>query len=124
MDSIRKKKIETAIVRLISELIVTGKVKDPRVEFVSVHRANISPDMNYLSVWVTSYCTPAEKRKLMKGLHSASSYIQSRISEELRLRVTPKLHFHWDNDYIQGLKVNELIDSLKPNESQPDQPES
>ncbi|MEM7181136.1 MAG: 30S ribosome-binding factor RbfA [Spirochaetota bacterium] len=118
MDSIRKQRIESAIVRLISEMIVSGKVKDPRVGFVTVHRAKISPDLNYLSVWVTSYCTPAEKRKLLKGLHSASSFIQSVISEQLRLRVTPKLHFLWDDDYIKALEVNELIDKSAPKEEE------
>lgn len=117
MDSIRKKKIETAIVKVLASLLVSGKVKDPRIGIVSVHRAEISPDLSQVKIWITSYCTNSEKRKLFNGMNSAKGYFQSVIAKELHLRNTPEIRFLWDTDYIKSLEVNQLIDkSMKESE--------
>lgn len=111
MDPIRKKKIETAIVKTLASLLVSGKVKDPRIGIVSVHRAEISPDLSQVKIWITSYCTNSEKRKLFDGMNSAKGYFQGVISKELHLRSTPEIRFLWDTDYIKSLQVNQMIES-------------
>ncbi|MBE7411253.1 MAG: 30S ribosome-binding factor RbfA [Leptospiraceae bacterium] len=112
MNSQRKLKIESEIVKTISKLIVSGKVKDHRIGLVSVHRADLSEDMSHVKVWVTSYIPENEIANFMKGLKSASGYIQSIVGKELGLRITPKISFVWDEAYIKGFQVNQLIDEL------------
>lgn len=112
MNTIRKKKIESEIVKSVANLIISGKVKDPRIEMVSVHRANISDDFSVAKIWVTSYCDEKGKKKLLQGLKNASGFIQSVVSRDLRLRITPKFNFYWDEEYIKAFEVNQLIDSL------------
>lgn len=112
MNSNRKVKIESEIVKEISKLLVSGKVKDPRIGLVTVHRASLSDDMAHAKVWVTSYIPDNEISGFMKGLKSASGYIQSVVGKELGLRVTPRLSFVWDDAYIKGFQVNQLIDEL------------
>ena len=96
----------------ISKLLVSGKVKDPRIGIVTVHRANLSDDMAHAKIWVTSYLPEEEKENFLRGLRSASGYIQSVVGKTLGLRVTPKISFVWDEEYIKSFQVNELIDRL------------
>jgi ribosome-binding factor A len=117
MNATRKVKIESEIIRVLGTLLVSGKVKDPRIGIVSLHKAELSNDMSQVKIWVTSYCSDEEKTKLLKALKSASSYFQHVLGENLKLRVTPRLQFIWDENYIKSLEVNQLIDSLaKPTE--------
>ncbi|EPG68077.1 30S ribosome-binding factor RbfA [Leptospira wolffii] len=103
MNPIRKRKIEAETVRTVAMMILTGKVKDPRVHMVSVHRSEISDDSKFLKVFVTAICTDKKKEKLLAGLNSAAGKFAATLSTKLNLRITPKIHFVWDEEYIQGL---------------------
>ncbi|TGK10031.1 30S ribosome-binding factor RbfA [Leptospira fluminis] len=103
MSPIRKRKIEAETVRTVAMMILTGKVKDPRVHMVSVHRSELSEDARFLNVYVTSIVTDKKKEKLLAGLNSAAGKFAATLSTKLNLRVTPKIHFVWDEEYIQGL---------------------
>lgn len=114
MNETRKKKIESEIIKSVANLIVSGKLKDPRIGIVSVHRAELSNDMASVKIWVTSYTDEKGKRTLLNALRSARGFFQHIIAEELRLRLTPIITFLWDDDYIKSLKMNEFIDNLPP----------
>lgn len=114
MNETRKKKIESEIIKSVANLIVSGKLKDPRIGIVSVHRAELSNDMASVKIWVTSYTDEKGKRTLLNALRSARGFFQHIIAEELRLRLTPIITFLWDDDYIKSLEMNEFIDNLPP----------
>lgn len=116
MDAIRKKKIEAEIIRTLGTLFVSGKVKDPRIGMVSLHRADLSVDFSHVKIWVTTYCEEREKGKFLTALKRASGFCQHILAEELHLRFTPRIQFIWDENYIKSVKVNELIDSLEKKE--------
>jgi ribosome-binding factor A len=112
LDPIRKKKIEAEIIRTISSLLVSGKVKDPRIGIVSLHRAELSNDMVHVKIWVTSYIEENKKGKFLSAMKNAAGFFQKVIATELKLRNTPRIVFVWDDNYIKSLKVNEMIDNL------------
>lgn len=114
MNETRKKKIESEIIKVIATLLVSGKMKDPRIGIVSFHRASLSPDMGSVKIWVTSFCDDKEKMRLLNALRGAAGFFQHHIAVELKLRLTPRITFLWDDDYIKSLEVNALIDRLAP----------
>ncbi|MEI1278949.1 MULTISPECIES: 30S ribosome-binding factor RbfA [Leptospira] len=103
MNPIRKRKIEAETVRTVAMMILAGKVKDPRVHMVSVHRSELSDDSKNLKVYVTAIVTDKKKEKLLAGLNSASGKFAATLSTKLNLRITPRMSFVWDEEYIQGL---------------------
>ena len=113
MNEIKRKKLEKDIIRTLSLLIVSGKVKDPRVGMVSMHRAEIANDLSEVKIFITAYVDNNERRRLMKGLNSAAPFMTSVVSKNLRMRRTPRIKFIWDANYIKAMEVNDLIDSLK-----------
>lgn len=118
MDSIRKKKIEAEILRTLSALLVSGKVKDPRIGIVSLHQAELAPDMTQVKIWVTSYIEEKDKGKFLSAMKNAAGYFQKVIAEELRLRFTPKVVFIWDENFMKSLEVNNLLDRLAHEQEQ------
>jgi ribosome-binding factor A len=124
MDAIRKKKIEAEIIRTLGTLFVSGKVKDPGIGMVSLHRADLSVDFSHVKIWVTTYCEDREKGKFLTALKRASGFCQHVLAEELHLRFTPRIQFIWDENYIKSVKVNELIDSLERKEITNDENDS
>ena len=114
MNEIKRKKLEKDIIRTLSLLIVSGKVKDPRVSMVSMHRAEITDDLSEVKIFITAYTDNNGRRKLVKGLNSAAPFMTSVLGKNLRLRRTPRLKFIWDNNYVKAMEVNELIDRLAP----------
>ncbi|MCB1142871.1 MAG: 30S ribosome-binding factor RbfA [Leptospiraceae bacterium] len=114
MDAIRKKRIEAEIIRTLGTVFVSGKVKDPGIGMVSLHRAELAEDLSVVKIWVTSYIEEREKGKFLTSLKRASGFLQHILAKELKLRQTPRIVFKWDDNYIKSLEVNALIDELAP----------
>ncbi len=112
MNEIRKRKIEKEILRTLGTLVVSDKVKDPRVNLVTFHRVELSNDLSIATVYYTAYCTNRERKKLIAGLVSASGFFRSALNQRLKLRRTPELRFVWDSAFIKALEVNQQIDHL------------
>jgi ribosome-binding factor A len=116
VNDIKQKKLESSIIKAFSTLIISGKIKDPRVEMVSVHRVDISPDLSQVKLWISAYCDEKGRKSILKGLNSASGFIQGAVSKALKLRVTPHFIFVWDENFIKSFEVNQLIEKTRPKE--------
>ena len=97
----------------ISQLILRGEVKDPRVStFLSINRVDVTSDLGYAKVYVSSFLPDNQLRKGVDGLNAAAGFIQREIAKKLRIRQFPKLQFHVDEGMKAGFamvqKLNEL----------------
>jgi ribosome-binding factor A len=112
MTAYRKEKLEEQIRRLISELIIQGDVKDPRLGFVSISSVKLSSDKKSVKVGISVLGEPRERFRSLEGLRSAASFIQFRIGKAMQLRYTPHLEFYLDSSVSDGVEMVNLIDSL------------
>lgn len=97
----------------ISALILGGRIKDPRVStFLSINRVEVSGDLGYAKVYVSSFMSPHETKQGVRGLESAAGYIQTTLSKKLRLRQFPHLDFIFDESIREGFEMVKKIDSL------------
>jgi ribosome-binding factor A len=105
----------------IGALIVEGRIKDPRVDsFLTITRIEVSRDLGYADVFVSSYKTSEGLKKGIEGLNSASGFIQSQLAREMRIRVTPRLRFHEDPGIRAGFELIQKIKDLTREEKQPE----
>jgi ribosome-binding factor A len=113
MAEYRLERVGHLIQEKIGALIVEGRIKDPRVDsFLSVTRVEVSRDLGYADVYVSSYKTEAGLKKGVEGLRSAAGFIQSRLSREMRIRQTPRLRFHEDFGIRAGFELTRKIEEL------------
>ena len=121
MNSFRTDRVGNLIREKISELILGGKVKDPRVDsFLTVTRVDVSRDLSYADIFVSSYKSEVGLAKGVEGLQNAAGFIQAQLAKTMRIRSTPKLRFHADPGIREGFEIIQKIDELTEphNESQ------
>ena len=106
----------------ISQLILRGEVKDPRVSnFLSINRVEVTNDLSYAKVYVSSFLPDNQIKKGVDGLNAAAGFIQREIAKKLRIRQFPKLQFLVDAGMKAGFdmvqKLNELEKESKEAEN-------
>ncbi len=114
MGEFRLDRLGEQIREEISALIMSGKIKDPRVStFLSINRVEVSGDLGYAKVYVSSFLDPAKTKQGVRGLESAAGFIQTVLSKKLRLRQFPHLTFIFDESIREGFEMVKKIDSLE-----------
>ena len=98
----------------ISQLILRGEVKDPRVStFLSINRVEVSNDLSYAKIYVSTFLTDNQLKKGVDGLNSAAGFLQSSIAKKMRLRQFPKFQFLVDSGMKEGFKMVQKLNELE-----------
>lgn len=92
--------------------IITRKIKDPRVGFVTITDVAVTGDLQQATIYITSLGNERERRETLKALEKASGFIRSEIGSRIRLRRTPELFFEFDASVEYGNKIDALLRSL------------
>jgi ribosome-binding factor A len=117
MSSRRVLKAAEAIREVVSMAILTD-LRDPRVEGVTVTRVEVSPDMRQAKVHVSIMGDEAQQKLCLHGLRSAAGYLQSKISNRIDTRYTPKLSFELDEGVKKSLAISQLLRELLPGDKE------
>ena len=98
----------------ISKMILTQQIKDPRVStFLNINRVEITSDLSYAKVYVSSFMNDRQTLRGVKGLESAAGFIQTTLSKKLRLRQFPKLTFILDSSIKEGFEMVQKLNELE-----------
>lgn len=99
--------IKREIVAVIREL------KDPRVrdKILTVVRVDVSSDLSYAKVYVSSMSGIEDAKEAVKGLTSATGLIRREVGSKLHLRKTPELKFIADDSVQHGMEIFKKIES-------------
>lgn len=95
--------------------IISGKIrdlKDPRINcggMITIIRCDVSSDLSYCKVYVSSFEGYEKAKEAVKGFESASGLLKREISNVLRLRKCPDLEFVADNSMEHSMKINEIL---------------
>jgi ribosome-binding factor A len=100
--------------------IISRKIKDPRIGFVTVTDVRVSGDLQIAKVYI-SVLGDAEKREdTLKGLAKAKGFIRSEIGQRIRLRKTPEILFEFDESVDYGNRIETLIHEINQENKQED----
>src|SRR6201985_3499955 len=106
----RMRRVEEAMRAVLSDAI--GKdLKDPRIGFVTVTGVRTSPDLRHARVYVSVLGEESVRDATLEGLDSAHGFLQGRVAQELSLKRTPTLSFHYDASIDHGMRISELLDA-------------
>jgi ribosome-binding factor A len=107
----RSERLGELILAEISDLTARD-IKDPRVGFVTFTRVEMSDDLRYAKVFVSSLGSEQEKARTLQGLASATGYIRRHLGRVLHLRYTPDITFLIDESLEHGAKIAQLLRQL------------
>ena len=118
MTTRRQRQVSDLLQEEISEL-VNRKLRDPRVEGVTVTEVRVSPDLRYADIYVTRLGDETAMQEALQGLDAASGYLKRELSRRLALRFMPELRFHLDVSWQRGERIERLLEEIsaeQPNE--------
>src|ERR671934_701954 len=115
MPGSRMRRVNEAVREVVSGHIADD-LKDPRIGFVTVTGVETSPDLRRARVYVSVLGSDDQKQQALEGLRSSAGFLQSKVGEELRMKRTPTLEFHYDDSIDRGMRISELLDKEGPKE--------
>ncbi len=92
--------------------ILMRKIKDPRVQAVTVTDVKLTSDLRIARVYVTTMGTKEEEKQVLVGLEQASGFIRGELGRRLSLRYLPEIVFTMDVSGPRGDRVLKLLDEL------------
>ncbi len=106
----------------LSEMVLEGAIKDPRVhaaQIVTITDVAMTPDLRVARVYVSVFPDDEELQVgVLAGLTSAAGATQRDIADRLRLRFTPRLSFFADDSIKNGAHINALLAEIRQDEEQ------
>jgi ribosome-binding factor A len=94
-------------------LHLARSISDPRLGFVTVVAVETSPDLRHAKVFVSAIGNDEQRAASLAALRSAAAYLHSLISDGLRIRRVPALHFELDLAGERGTRIQQLLNSLE-----------
>ena len=108
MKGIRKHRLAQVIKEQVSRVILQ-EMKNPRLGFVTVVNAEVSPDVKAARVFVSIVGDEEQQENTLRELQAAKGYIQAQIAPRLGTRNTPVLTFKIDKGVKQSLLVTQIL---------------
>ena len=109
-------RIEEQLRMELSE-IIEREIQDPRIGLTTVTAVKVSPDLRHGRVFVTVLGDDTQRKKALEGLKSAASFVRRSLSKRLHhMRRIPELSFDYDEVVEKGIRIEELLEQIKPKE--------
>ncbi|KAB7668681.1 30S ribosome-binding factor RbfA [Bacillus sp. B1-b2] len=99
--------------------IISRKIKDPRIGFVTVTDVNVTGDLQQATVYISVLGDQEQRENTLQGLAKAKGFIRSEIGQRIRLRKTPEITFEFDESIDYGNRIDTLLNQIsKENHSE------
>ena len=112
----RKKRLDALLQERIS-VVVTQRLRDPRLGFVTITATELSPDKRRCVVQYTVIGDEAQQRMTQRALEAAAPHILEIIGPGLRMRTLPELCFVFDAGQLKGARVLDLLGRIARQEA-------
>ncbi len=109
----RPEQVAETIRQILSEMLVHGEIRDPRVSSATVTSVKVGKDLGTARVWVALPGTPDEQAKALEGLRSAAGFIRTRVAHELTTYTAPEFRFERDDGAERGARVDAILAEIK-----------
>lgn len=107
----RREKLAAQIVREVAD-IIHREMKDPRLGFATITRAEISPDFKYAKVFISVLGNEKKKKLSLDAFKNAEGFFHRELTRRLKLRTSPEIRFLRDDSIDKTFKMVNLINRL------------
>ncbi|MDR1825333.1 MAG: 30S ribosome-binding factor RbfA [Bifidobacteriaceae bacterium] len=94
-ESPRQRRVADRIREVVAQM-AGGRIKDPRLGFITVTEVRVTGDLHHATVFYTVLGDDAAAADTAAALASAKGLIRSEVGKVLGLRLTPSLDFQLD----------------------------
>ncbi|MEE1281658.1 MAG: 30S ribosome-binding factor RbfA [Acutalibacteraceae bacterium] len=103
---------------------ILREMKDPRVSdaMISIVRVEVTNDLSYCSVYISSMYGMEKSKEAAKALKNAAGYIRKELGHRLKLRHVPAPLFYATDSIEYSANINKLLLDLDiPEEEEDDE---
>ncbi|MFO7460255.1 MAG: 30S ribosome-binding factor RbfA [Desulfatiglandales bacterium] len=108
----RASRVADLVLREIADLVMK-KLKDPRVQGITVTGVDVSRDLRHARVYFSLIGDETEILRAQAGLDSAKGFIKREIGFRLDLKHVPDLVFRHDPSLEAGRRMEKLLRKIK-----------
>lgn len=94
--------------------LLLEKVKDPRVQGVTLTGVRLSNDLKQAKVFFSLLGDEPEIERALNGLNSAKGFLKRQIGIRMELRYVPEILFVHDASLETGSHMERLLEELGP----------
>jgi len=117
MGNIRPTRVGEQMKKELSD-IISRKIKDPRIGFVTVTDVQVSGDLQIAKVYITVLGDEEAKQNTLTALAKANGFIRSEIGKRMSLRKTPEIFFEFDESIEYGNRIETILEQLQKEKEQ------
>jgi ribosome-binding factor A len=112
----RASRVADVVLREIADLVMK-KLKDPRVQGITLTGVDVSKDLRYARVYFSLIGDDTQILRAKAGLESAKGFIKREIGLRMDLKHVPDLVFKHDPSLERGRRMEKLFQKIKEDES-------
>lgn len=105
----RNRRIAEQMRRNLSE-IVRRELKDPRLQFLTITRVDLSGDLSHAKVFFSLLQPDADPGPAAAALDRAAGFVRSQLGRSMHIRQIPELHFIHDTSLSEGARITSLVE--------------
>lgn len=111
MQGHKQERLNEQMREALSALLLS--VKDPRVSgLISIVKVEVTNDLSYAKVYVSSLEGGDALTNAVKGLESAAGYLRRELAARVKTRISPELRFVPDTSIAHGARIAEILSGL------------
>ena len=107
---IKIERISDALIEQIS-YIVSNKVKNKDINFVTITDVKVSSDLGFAKVYFT-VLDDSKRDSTLKALKEASGFIRHELRDRIEIRQIPELTFVYDESINEAKKIEDIIEKI------------
>lgn len=112
MSSLRRIERANELLREIIGDFLIHRLRDPRLQFVTITEVQLSPDFQHGKVFFTVLGSEQREQEALQALESAEPLIREEINRNVHWRFIPKLTFVVDKRIEKAMSVLALLDEI------------
>jgi ribosome-binding factor A len=93
--------------------ILETKVNDPRVEGAYITDVSVDRELDFANIYISSLAGESQADEILAGLRNASGFMRYLLSQEIEIRVMPKLRFFWDETPDRADRIESLLAEIR-----------
>jgi len=112
-SKLRLQRIGDRIRQDLSEMLVMGEIRDPRIAGITITEVKVDRELAYADIYLSALEGSQREKEALEGFASASGYIRRALADRIELRVFPRLRFHWDPTPERAERIEQILASLR-----------
>lgn len=102
--------------------IVRSEVRDPRVGFVTITDAEVSPDLRHARVFYSVLGSAEQQAETGKALDRAAGFVRGEFARRAQLRYVPDIRFQFDPSAERSQRISQLLEQARQDDERTHEP--